>query len=199
MAQIGMRHVVAAPIATEVAGSPVTYGAGFAVGRAVSANYTRNYSTDNDLYGEDDIAEIDDQLIDYNLDIGTTELVEEAESKLLGLTHDSTNGTYVETGAPAPYHGVGFIRVRKRNGTPSYLAIWFYKIRFRKDSEEDNTKGKQISWGTPTVNGHGMGVYPDASGTPHFREIKPCETLAAAAAWLDGKANITGTTPGTAH
>lgn len=195
MAQIGMRHVVAAPIATEVAGSPVTYGAGFVVGRAVSANYTRNYSTDNDLYGEDDIAETDDQLVDYSLDVGTTELVEEAESKLLGLTHDTTNDTYEETGAPAPYHGLGYIRVFKRNGQLRYKAIWCYKIRFSRNSEEDNTKGKQISWGTPTINGHGMGVYPDASGTPHFRKTKLCETLAAAATWLDGLANI-GTTSG---
>lgn len=194
MAAIGMRHVVAAPLASEVHGSAPTYENGFVVGRSVSANLSWNRN-DTPLYGEDTIAEDDNGVTGYDLDIGVTELVESAEEKLLGYKKVETSGQnavtkYVVTGDSAPDVGLGFIQVLKRKGVVSYKAFWFYKVKFSRDSEEAETKEEKINWSTPTINGRGVGVYPDSTGTPHYRECEVFTTEAAAAAYLDGLAGI---------
>ena len=64
------------------------------------------------------------------------------------------------------------------------------RSRTGRNSESSNTKGKNINWATPTLNGKGLAVYDDASGKAKFRKQQVFTTLAAAKAYLNGKANI---------
>ncbi|MCR4886301.1 MAG: hypothetical protein K5919_05235 [Clostridiales bacterium] len=190
MASIGMRHVVAASISAEGTNAMPTYGTGFIVGRAQrgSIQWERN---DNDLYGDDVVAEGDNSITGGRLDVGTTELTEENEEKLLGYLHDQTGDYYEVSDDAAPYVGIGYVQVLKRFGVTIYKAIWYMKAQFGLPSEETKTKEKSIEWGTPTVSGKLFGVYNDASGKAKFRRHKRFTTYAAALTWLDALANYT--------
>ena len=188
MAEIGMQYPVWAELTGESEGQPV-YGTGLVMGKAVSANLSWQRE-DNELYGDDIVAETDNSITGYTLDLTTTDLVEEAEQKILGLEKVGSTDEYEQTGEPTPYGGHGYIRVLVRNGVRLYKAVWYPKIQFGKNSETSNTKGKSISWGTPTLNGKGMGIYNDESGKAKFRKQQVFTTMAAAKAYLNTKANI---------
>lgn len=189
MAEIGMQYPVWAPLTSEE-GNTLTYGTGMVMGRAVSANLSWQ-KEDNELYGDDIVAETDNSITGYTLDVTTTELEEAVEAAILGLQKVGSTDEYEQTGDNTPYGGHGYIRVLTRNGVPLYKCVWYPKIQFSKNSEASNTKGRSINWGTPTLNGKGLGVYDDASGKAKFRKQQVFTTLAAAKAYLKGKANIT--------
>ena len=199
MAFIGMRHVVAAKLTAHTKGSEPTYGAsgsGILAGGAISGNLTINRNT-NDLYYDDVLGESDNGISSMQLELGLDDLLEDSAEYLLGLTK-TTSGTpavttYYETDAAAPYVGVGYIRVRKKGGTVSYQAIWYYKVQFGLTAENSTTKGESIEWQTPTITGKAAGVYVDSSGKASFRKKQVFATEAAAISWLNGLANYSGT------
>lgn len=188
MAWIGMQYPVWAEMTGESNGTPV-YGAGIVMGKATSGNLNWQ-KEDNELYGDDVVAETDQSLTGYTLDIGTTDLADEVEEKVLGTKKVGSTDEYEITDEDPPYGGCGYIRVIKRNGDRLYKALWYPKVQFAHPNESDATKQKNTNWGTPTINGKGMGVYDDASGKAKFRKQQVFATLAAAKAYLNGKANI---------
>lgn len=187
MAQIGMLYPVFAPI-TSMSGSTISYGTGVVMGRAVAGtlNWQRDDAT---LYGDDAIAESDNSATGYTLDITTTELSEDAEVVVLGTTKNSD--TYEEYNNPGPDGGHGYIQVLKRFGETLYRGVWYPRISFARTSEESNTKGQNISWGTPQIHGTGMGVFDSTTGKTLLRKKQVFSTAASALAWLKGLANIT--------
>ena len=195
MAFVGMRYVVASPVATEVAGSDLTYGTGFVVGKAISANVTKNRNT-NPLYADDAIAEDDNGITGMSVEINVDDLTEAVRADLLGLSV-TTSGTpaavdyYEETDAAAPYVGFGYMRVRRKSGTTTYQGVWYHKVQFGDTSESAQTRGENIEWQTPTLTGTVFGVSNESSGKKHFRRIKEFSTEALAKTWLDGLAGIT--------
>ncbi len=189
MAQIGMQYPVWAPLTGE-SGNTLTYGTGMVMGRAVSANLSWQRE-DNELYGDDAVAETDNSITGYTLDVATTELAENVEAAVLGLAKVGNTEEYETTGDSSPYGGHGYIRVLKRNGAVLYKAFWYPKLQFSRNSEADNTKGRNINWGTPTLNAKGLAVYDDQTGKAKFRKQQVFTTLEAAKAYLNGKANIT--------
>ena len=188
MAQIGLQYPVWAELLSE-SNNTLSYGTGVVMGRAVDANLNWE-SEDNELRGDDAVAETDTSLTGYTLDIGTTELAETVEEKVLGLQKVGSTDEYEVTDDDPPYGGHGYIRVLKRNNTRLYKAVWYPKIQFRHPNESDATKQKSISWGTPKLSGKGLAVYDDANGKAKFRKQQVFATLAAAKAYLNGKANI---------
>lgn len=187
MAQIGMLHPVFAPI-TSISGSTVSYGSGVVIGRAVAGtlNWTRD---DSSLYGDDAVAETDNAATGYTLDITATEMTEDTEVVVLGTTKNSN--TYEEYNQGGPDGGCGYVQVLKRYGTLYYRAVWYPKISFAKTSEETNTKGQSVTWGTPQIHGTGMGLYDQTTGKALLRKKQVFSTAASAIAWLDGLANVT--------
>lgn len=199
MAFIGMRHVVAAKVATEVEGQALTYSAGMVVGKAIQGNLTWNRA-DNPLYADDAIAENDNGATGGSIEIGTDDLLDEVRAYLLG-DEDITSGTspnitheYESTDEPAPYVGFGYIRVRLKGGVTTYQAVWYHKAQFAENTENAQTKGETIEWQTPTVTGRIMGVHNDSSGKTRFRRRASFSTLSAALTWLDTKAGISAQT-----
>lgn len=193
MARIGMLHPVFAPIVSED-GSAITYGAGVVMGRAVSGNVSWQRD-DGQLYGDDAVAETDNSITGYTVDVATTELEEDVEVVVLG-TIKNANDEYEETGEPGPYGGHGYVQVFKRFGRLRYRAVWYHKVSFGVQTEETQTKGQTINWGTPTVHGLGMAVFDNLLGKSKFRKKKVFNDPADAIAWLDALANISGNTQG---
>lgn len=187
MAQIGMLYPVFAPIQS-MSGTTITYGTGVVIGRAVagSLQWTRD---DAVLYGDDAIAESDNTATGYTLDITTTEMTEDVESTILGTTKNSN--TYEEYNNPGPDGGMGYVQVLKRNGALLYRGVWYPRISFAKTSEDSNTRGQSIQWGTPQIHGTGLGVFDSTTGKSLLRKKQVFSTAASALAWLKGLANIT--------
>lgn len=191
MAIIGMRHVVAAKINTETPGQAITYDDGMVIGKAIQGNITWN-RPDNPLYADDAVAENDNGITDGNIELGVDDISDVARAYMLG-DEAVTVGTateYEDTDEPAPYVGFGYIRVRMKNNVISYQAVWCHKAQFGQDNESTTTKGQNIEWQTPVLNGRIMGVQTDASGKIRYRRRATFDTEAAAVDWLDEKAGI---------
>ena len=82
------------------------------------------------------------------------------------------------------------MRVRQKNNTITFQAIWIYKIKFSRNNESSQTKGESIEWQTPTISGHCVGLNVDNDDDRKYRKIRNFDTESAAAAYLDGLANI---------
>ena len=188
MAEIGMQYPVWAELTSE-SNNTLTYGTGVVMGKAVEASLNWQ-KEDNELYGDDAVRETDQSLTGYTLDLGTTEMVEDVEAKVLGVAKVGSTDEYEITDDDPPYGGVGYIRVLKRGGTRLYKAVWYPKIQFAQPNETSGTKQKNITWKTPKISGKGMSAFDDASGKGKFRKQQVFTTLAAAKAYLNGKANI---------
>jgi len=192
MAYIGLRHPVMAKITAETYGSAITYAAGMVIAKAIGANITWN-RPDNPLYADDAISENDNGVTGGSVELNVDDLADEARAYALGLEKVGSTDAYSLTDKAAPYVGFGYIRVRRKSGVTSYQGFWYHKAQFGENSENAATKGESIEWGTPTLNGTIMGVVTDNTGVVRFREQQMFETEAAAIAWLEGKANISGT------
>ena len=117
---------------------------------------------------------------------------------IAGLLEKKTTGTgtaavdtYYDTDAAAYDVGVGYIRVRRKNGVTKYQALWVYDTLFSITSENAQTKGEQIEWQTPTATGRCKALNVDNSGKLKFRKRQLFDTEAAAASYLNGLAGIT--------
>lgn len=199
MAFIGMRHVVAAKVATEVEGSALTYSAGMVVGKAIQGNLTWNHN-DNPLYADDAIAENDTSITGGEIELNTDDIEDAVRAYLLGDVATTTGTgttsemtTYETTEDSAPYVGFGYIRVRRKGGNTTYQAVWYHKAQFAENSENSQTKGETIEWQTPTLNGRIFGVRNGSDLKVNYRTRVSYDTLAAAVSWLDAKAGVTST------
>lgn len=197
MAFIGMRHVVAAEFNSHTPGSEPTYkSTGWDVGKAISGNLTITRNT-NPLRADDEIAEDDNGITDMELELGVDDITEDIQAKM-GMLKEVTAGspqvtTYYDTTGSSKDIGLGYMRVRRKHGVTKYQAIWIYKAKFAKNSENAQTKGESIEWQTPTVNGKCAPLDVDGSGEDTFRKIRNFDTEAAANTYLDGLAGITRT------
>ena len=200
MAFIGMRHVVGAVLTAHTAGSEPTYGSsgsGFDIGKAISGNLTIDRNN-NPLYADDAIAEDDTGATGMSLEIGVDDLDEDTQASM-GLLKKVTTGTgttvdtYYENTASSKPMGVGYMRIRRKNGTTKYQGVWYYKILFARNSENTQTRSESIDWQTPTINGRCVPLAIDSSGENTFRKIQNFDTESAAATWLDGLANVSRT------
>lgn len=191
MAKIGLMNPVYAVIDTEPENTAITYKTGKIFGKAISASVTFT-SNDNPLYGDDTVIENDNSLTGAEITLGVDDILEEDQQALLGLVKvgDTGNEEYQDANSGAPYVGVGYIQVRRKNGEVSYIGNWWHKVQFNRPDEETNTKGENIEWQTDTITGTAMGARIDTSGHAYFRAKKAFTTYAAALTWLKGKANI---------
>ena len=190
-ANVGMVYPVAAPVSAYTPGTSITYGTGFVVAEAVSANLSWNRA-DGHFYGDDVELDSDNGVLGYTISFEPMGLSDSTRNKLLGETVSSSE--YTVTDAASPDVGFGYIRVMRAKGastvTTSYEAWWFQKLKFSVSSEETRTKEQNIEWRVPTLEGTGAGVSLDATGRLSFAQHKTFDTLASAKSYLNGKAGI---------
>ena len=191
MAFVGLLYAVAAPIQTEADGQAITYGKGQVIGGMMTAeiSYTRN---SNPLYADDRVKEEDNSITGGTIKLGVDDVNDDARVMLLGDKKEGDAGeeVYHETGESAPYVGAGYIRVRRKDNKTSYIAYWVHKAIFGIGTESAKTKGQNIEWQTPTLEGSIMGVKNNAEMQTRFRERRTFAKESEARAWLDKKAGI---------
>lgn len=195
MAFVGMQHVVAAKITAKPDNAMPTYSAGMVIGKAIQAelSITRN---SNPLYADDVVAEDDNSITAMSVSIGMDDFSEEAQA-YLGLLKEVTgtgadDKTYYETSGSADSAGLGYMRVRRKNGITTYQGVWVLDVLFGIESENSQTKGESIEWQTPTVTGQAAAhmITTIDTDNPIFRMKKNFTTAAACIDWLDEQAGI---------
>lgn len=195
MARIGLKYPVATLITQETWGNAPTYGTGFVIGKAITAEKSIE-SNDNPLYGDDSIAENDTSFSKGSIKLGVTEFGTdrisslEIQAKLLGHEIVTESGVKVlrrAGGTASPNIGFGYYKTKKHNGSRYYEATWLYKVQFKTPSESTNTKGESIEWQTPEIEGTIMKVegfnddaYEDTATFATEAEAKQPETYTSA-------------------
>lgn len=187
MAFVGLKHVVFAPITAET-DSAVTYGTGFVVGKAMTANI--NIASANvKLYGDDAVAESDTGFTEGTVDIGVTKMTDDIQVNMLGHTAGTGEGTTGEITAKgsdqAPYGGLGFYAPKLDDGVRKYRGIWFTKTKASEPNESLSTKQGATAFVTPSIS---CAVMEDMTGA--WKKEKTFDTEAACITWLNTRAGI---------
>lgn len=179
MAKIGLKNFLFG-ILTE-SGDPVTasYGTAQKPAKAISCNVSIN-SSDAKLYADDALAESDTSFVDGTVTLGIDDEDIEMMGTLLG--HTVTQGEMVRKSSDAaPYVGLGRIVTKMVSGAYKYKVEFLSKVKFKEPSQEDNTKGENLEFGTTEIEGT---IATLADGT--WSKAQTFDTLSAAQTYLNG-------------
>ena len=98
---------------------------------------------------------------------------------------EGTETVTAGTNDAAAYGGFGFVTAEKHNGESKFVMYWLHKVKFGAPSDTISTKGENITFNTPSIEGKAIG---DAAG--NWRTKQYFETAAEAVEALKTKAGI---------
>ena len=193
MAQVTLKNLVIAPLATEVDGALPTYGTGRKVGHLMKANISWNRG-DVKLFGDDKLVDKDNSVTSGTLSIDTTYLDREDKAMLLDLKTFGTAGTnepqlYALGDKESPYVGCGYVWKDNLISDKPFIAYWYWKVQFSMN-EEMETKGESTQYKQPTIEGEIFAVQPKSDLDNRFRLEADFTDETDAIAWLNVKAGI---------
>ncbi len=173
MATIGLDDLYYATI-TEGNNGVETYGTPVKLAKAISADLSMELA-EAILYADDAAAESVKAFKNGKISLGIDELGSANAAALLGARVDSKGVLVSATEDTSPYVAIGF-RALKANG--KYRYFWLYKVQFAVPSDSLQTKGDNITFQTPTIEGTVIRRNkPDTAGKhPWKAEITEGET-----------------------
>lgn len=181
------------------AGGVVSYSDGAVMGKATEANISIETTEDNNLYGDNGLAETDRRFANGTLTLSTTDLSQEVSKAILGLTEQAITGIdgvtdtsvkelVYDDGQVTPYLGVGFIIKKKVNGAYKWRGVVLPKIMFSVPEDAATTQGESIEWQTPELTG---AIMRDDSATHVWKKEATFTTEAQAEAYIKARLGIT--------
>lgn len=151
MAKIGVKNFRYSHL-TEAADGTPTYDGAKTPAKAISCNVEiQNNSAE--LYADDGLAESDTNFQSGNVTMGIDEEDDAMMADILGHEIDSGGEMVRNADDVAPYVGFGRIITKIHNGERKYKVEILYKVKFSEPSQENQTKGESIEFGTYTVQG----------------------------------------------
>lgn len=164
MAGVGLSYPYYGVYNFDAESGSVTYNQGGEIGKAVSADIEISTSEDNNLYGNNAIAETDRQFTGGTITLGTTNLSQEVSMAILGavlqkleaipgVTDANVYELIFDNRQQTPYLGISVIQKKMVNGTISWRAIVLCKVMFAIPSESFTTQGESVEWQTPEISG----------------------------------------------
>lgn len=180
-------------------GGVVSYSDGAVMGKATEANISIETTEDNNLYGDNGLAETDRRFTNGSLTLSTTDLSQEVSKAILGLTEQAITGidgvtdtsvkelVYDDTQV-TPYLGVGFIIKKKVNGAYKWRGVVLPKVMFSVPEDAATTQGESIEWQTPELTGT---IMRDDSATHMWKREATFTTEAQAEAYIKNRLSIT--------
>ena len=177
MAKIGLRNFLFG-VLTEASDGTPSYGVGQKPAKAISCNVS---ITNNDakLFADDSLAESDTSFQSGTVTMGIDDEDDTTLATLLG--HTVTNGEIVRNDYDvAPYVGLGRIITKMVNGVYKYKVEFLYKVKFAEPSQENNTKGESVEFGTSEIEGQ---ISTLANG--NWSATKTFNTMTEAQAYLN--------------
>ena len=180
------------------AGGVVSYSDGAVMGKATEANISIETTEDNNLYGDNGLAETDRRFANGTLTLSTTDLSQEVSKAILGLTEQAITGIdgvtdtsvkelVYDDGQVSPYLGVGFIIKKKVNGAYKWRGVVLPKVMFSVPEDAATTQGESIEWQTPELTGT---IMRDDSATHVWKKEATFTTEAQAEAYIKARLGI---------
>lgn len=177
MAKIGLRNFLFG-ILTEQQDGSASYGVGQKPAKAISCSVDIS-NNDVKLYADDALAESDTTFQSGTVTMGIDDEDDVMIATLLG--HEISNGEIVRNAQDiAPYVGLGRIVTKLVGGQYKYKVEFLYKVKFSEPSQENNTKGENVEFGTSTLSGQ---VAALANG--NWSNTKTFNTMAEAQTYLE--------------
>lgn len=192
MAVIGLSKPIAALY--ENTDTTVTYKNGTVLGKATTFSAEIEQADDNNLYGDNGIAESDRSFSSGTLTIGTDDLTQEASALILGITPkalgegDSNSELVYDDDLNVPYLGFGCVVKKKYRGLHKWRAVVFPKIMFDIPADAADTQGESIEWQTPELTAT---ILRDDTEKHRWKMEATFGTEAEAFAYIQGKLNMT--------
>ena len=150
MAKIGLKNFLYATL-TEAADGTPSYGVAKKPAKAISCKVDIS-NNDAKLYADDGLAEADTTFQSGNVTLGVDDEDDVTMADLLG--HSIAGGEMVRNADDiAPYVGFGRILTKLVNGVYKYKVEFLYKVKFSEPSQENNTKGESVEFGTSELAG----------------------------------------------
>jgi phi13 family phage major tail protein len=151
MAKIGLNNFRYG-ILTEAEDGTPSYDGAKKLRKAISCNVEVE-NNDASLYADDVLAESDKSFSKATVTAGIDDDDMEVLAELLGHTYDAENGMVRKTDDTAPYVGFGRVITKVVDGNYKYKVEFLYKVKFGEPSQEENTKGDSVEFGTTEIEG----------------------------------------------
>lgn len=151
MAKIGLNNFRYS-ILTEAADGTPSYAGAVKPAKAVSCNVSIE-NNDVSLYADDTLAESDTSFSSGTVTMGLDEDDLTTMAALLGHTITEEGVMTRNTNDVAPYVGLGRVVTKMVNGAYQYKVEFLYKVKFSEPSQENNTKGDTVEFGTTEIEG----------------------------------------------
>jgi len=150
MARIGLDNFRYGMLNEDTEGN-ATYGVAKKPGKAITCNVSVS-NNDAKLYADNALAESDTSFQSGTVTMGIDEDDLQTQADLLG--HTITDGNLVRNANDtAPYVGLGRVVTKMVNGVYKYKVEFLNKVKFGEPSQEDNTKGESVEFGTVEIEG----------------------------------------------
>lgn len=151
MAKIGLNNFRYG-ILTEAEDGTPSYDGAHKPAHAISCQVS---ITNNDakLFGDDGLVESDTSFSNGTVTAGIDEDDDVTMATLLGHVISQDGEMIRNASDTAPYVGWGRVITKMVNGVYKYKVEFLYKVKFSEPSQDDNTKGENVSFATPSLQG----------------------------------------------
>lgn len=178
MAKIGLKNFLFG-ILTENSDGSASYGTAQKPAKAISCKVDIS-TNDATLYADDALAESDTTFQSGTVTLGIDDEDDVTLATLLG--HAIANGEIVRNATDiAPYVGLGRIITKMVSGVYKYKVEFLKKVKFSEPSQENDTKGESVEFGTSEIEG-----MVSALANGEWSATKTFNTFAEAQAYLEG-------------
>lgn len=151
MAKIGLNNFRYG-ILTEAEDGTPSYDGAHKPAKAISCQVS---ITNNEakLYADDGLAESDTSFANGSVTAGIDEDDDVTMATLLGHTISQDGEMIRNSNDVAPYVGWGRVIRKMVGGVIKHKVEFLYKVKFSEPSQDDNTKGENLAFATPTLQG----------------------------------------------
>lgn len=150
MARIGLRNFLFG-LLTEASDGTPSYGVAQKPAKAISCSVSIS-NNEAKLYADDGLAESDTSFQSGTVTLGLDDEDLATMATLLG--HTITSGNMVRNATDtAPYVGIGRIITKMVGGVYKYKVEFLCKVKFSEPSQDENTRGESLEFGTSTLEG----------------------------------------------
>ena len=179
MAKIGLKNFLFG-ILTEESDGTATYGVAQKPAKAISCQVSITNNSAN-LFADDVLAESDTSFQSGTVTLGIDDEDDATMATLLGHEIDSEGEMVRSANDIAPYVGLGRVITKMIGRALKYKVEFLCKVKFSEPSQENNTKGESLEFGTSTIEGQ---VSTLASGD--WSKTQTFDTMTEAQTYLNG-------------
>lgn len=151
MALVGLKNIYYAIVESDTA-TATTYGTPVKIGNAMSVDINPTVNK-TQLFGDDMAVAADVSLGEITVTLETTDIPLNDLANLLGNTYDSTSNTLVAKSSDSSSAAYVALMFESTKHTGGIRCVKLYKGRFAPTQETINTKGENIEYQAPKLEG----------------------------------------------